>query len=182
MNVIKRYTGIGGGIQTPDKLIIHGMAEIIQVDQSFKRKGKIVEVGKYGAHEWLVLLGLSAHFLIEPNGEVIKQRSTKEICWHARGFNTGSVGIEVLVEGVWNYETFKEKIKKDWVTVPQYDFKVSTPDLCHCKYALDDLGGDPPITMPPTMWLLFVNDWPIPIWFTSLQGARNSAWRLRTPW
>ena len=119
MNVIKRYTRIGGGVQVPDKLIIHCMAEYIEVDSPFETKGKTIEAGKYPAHDWLQMLGLSAHFLIEPNGDVIKQRSTKEICWHAKGFNTGSVGIELLVEGVWNYSTFLKRIKEDWVTPQQ---------------------------------------------------------------
>lgn len=128
MNVIKRYTGIGGNIQTPDKLIIHCMAEFIEVDQPLNIRDTAIPTGKYSAHEWLQMLGLSAHFLIEPNGDVIKQRGTKEICWHARGFNTGSVGIEVLVEGVWNYSTFKERIKEDWVTPEQYNTTIELSD------------------------------------------------------
>jgi N-acetyl-anhydromuramyl-L-alanine amidase AmpD len=128
MNVVKRYTDIGGGLQTPDKLIIHCIAEFIEVDEPFEYKGKLIEVGKYSAHEWLVMLGLSVHFLIEPNGDVIKQRSTKKICWHAKGFNTGSVGIEVLVEGVWNYETFKNRIKSYWVSQYQYDTLIELSD------------------------------------------------------
>jgi N-acetyl-anhydromuramyl-L-alanine amidase AmpD len=119
MNVIKRYTRLGGGVQVPNKLIIHCMAEIIKVDKAFENKGKTIEAGEYPAHEWLQMLGLSAHFLIEPNGDVIKQRGTKEICWHARGFNENSVGIEVLVAGVWNYATFVKRIKEDWVTADQ---------------------------------------------------------------
>lgn len=128
MNVIKRYTGIGGGIQVPDKLIFHCMAEIIKVNESFKNKGKTIEAGEYSAHEWLQLLGLSAHFLIHPNGDVTKIRGTKEICWHAKGFNTNSVGIEVLVEGVWDYETFLERIKEDWVTDEQYETTIELSD------------------------------------------------------
>lgn len=106
MNVIKRYSGIGGGIQTPDKLIIHSMSEHIN--------------GMY-ADEFLSSIGLSAHFLLKPNGEFIKLRKTTEKAWHAKGFNTNSVGIEVLVEGEHTYETFLDKIKTDWVKPEQME-------------------------------------------------------------
>lgn len=121
MNVIKRYTGIGGGVQVPNKLIIHAMGEYIRVNQSFENKGQTIEAGVYTAHEWLTILGLSCHFLIHPNGDVTKQRSTKEMCWHAKGYNTNSVGIEVLVEGEWDYASFIDRIKEDWVKEEQYD-------------------------------------------------------------
>ena len=49
MDVIKQYSGIGGGIQTPDRLIIHSMSEIIS--------------GMH-ASEFLQSIGLSAHFLL----------------------------------------------------------------------------------------------------------------------
>ena len=105
MNVIKRYSGIGGGIQTPDTLVIHAMSEYIN--------------GMY-ADEFLSSMGLSAHFLLKPNGEFIKLRKTTEVAWHAKGFNTNSIGIEVLVEGSHTYDTFLEKIKTDWVKPEQY--------------------------------------------------------------
>ncbi len=97
------------------------MGEYIDLDKSIESRNGIVKPGKYHAHEWLGLLGLSAHFLIEPNGDVIKQRKTTEVCWHARGFNTGSVGIELLVGGVWDYAKFKKRIKQDWVNIQQLD-------------------------------------------------------------
>jgi N-acetyl-anhydromuramyl-L-alanine amidase AmpD len=121
MNVIKRYTNIGGGIQTPSLLVIHAMAEFIKLDESIQVRGKTIKAGIYPAHDWLQELGLSAHFLIEPNGDIIKQRSTKEVCWHAKGYNTDSVGIEVLVSGVHDYASFKEAIKTDWVKPDQFE-------------------------------------------------------------
>jgi len=105
MDVIKRYSGIGGGIQTPDTLVIHAMSEYIN--------------GMY-ADEFLSSVGLSAHFLLKPNGEFIKLRKTTEVAWHAKGFNPNSIGIEVLVEGSHTYDTFLEKIKTDWVKPEQY--------------------------------------------------------------
>lgn len=121
MEVIKRYTGIGGGIHLPDTLVIHAMAETIQLDREIEVRGKVIEVGNYSAHEWLVLLGLSCHFLLHPDGSFTKQRSTKEMCWHAKGFNDGSIGIEVLVSGSHNYDSFVEEIKTDYVTDAQFN-------------------------------------------------------------
>lgn len=120
MNVIKRYTNIGGGTQTPSLLVIHAMAEHIRVDKGFEHKGGVIHAGVYTAHEWLQKLGLSAHYLIEPNGDIIKQRSTKQMCWHAKNYNNGSVGIEVLVEGTHDYTSFVKVIKTDWVKAEQY--------------------------------------------------------------
>tara|TARA_X000001382_G_scaffold8122_2_gene5893 strand:+ start:3461 stop:3970 length:510 start_codon:yes stop_codon:yes gene_type:complete len=121
MKVKEIYTGIGGGDQWPTMLIIHSMAEKIKLDKNLKLKnGKVIYKGIYEAHEWLQLLGLSCHFLLYPDGSFVKQRSTKKVCWHARGFNAHSVGIEVLLKGTWNYEEFIEEIKTDWVTDVQY--------------------------------------------------------------
>jgi len=104
MNVIKRYSEFGGGIQTPDRLIIHAMGEIIN--------------GMY-ADEFLQSVRLSAHFLLCPNGDFIKTRKTTTIAYHAKGHNTNTVGIEVLVEGEHDYGSFLEAIKTDYVTEAQ---------------------------------------------------------------
>ena len=109
MKVEESYTNIGGGDQSPHTIVIHAMAENIRLDSEYKGIG----VGTYYAHNWLQEDGTSAHFLLKP-------RSTKKICWHARGFNTGSIGIEVLVKGTYNYPEFIQKIKEDWVTHEQY--------------------------------------------------------------
>lgn len=101
MKVLKRYSNIGGGIQTPTKIIIHAMSEYIN--------------GMY-ADEFLKSVGLSAHFLLCPNGSFIKLRGTHYKAYHAKGHNTNKIGIEVLVEGSWTYETFLKRINEDWVT------------------------------------------------------------------
>ena len=116
MSVDELYTGIGGGDQDPNLLVIHSMGEYIVTDGSYKD----IPAGTYHAHEWLQKDGTSAHFLLRPDGSFIKQRSTKKVCWHARGFNQDSVGIEVLVPGEYNYGTFLKAIKEDWVTNAQY--------------------------------------------------------------
>jgi AmpD protein len=75
----------------------------------------------YFAPNWLEYLGLSAHALIVPNGDVMICRTDHQRAYHARGFNTDSLGIEFLVSGEHNYATFLETIKTDWVTTAQYE-------------------------------------------------------------
>jgi len=106
MKVIKRYSGIGGGVQLPTRLIIHSMSEIIDDKH---------------ASAFLQGVKLSAHFLIEVNGDVMKLRKTHEVAWHARSHNTNSIGIEVLVKGEHTYQSFLDDIQTDWVFHEQYD-------------------------------------------------------------
>lgn len=106
LKVLKRYSGIGGGIQNPRRLIIHSMSEHIN--------------GMY-ADEFLNSIGLSAHFLLCPNGDFIKLRKTHEKAWHAKGHNTDTIGIEVLVKGEYTYNQFVNIIKGAWVQEEQYN-------------------------------------------------------------
>ncbi|PIB35248.1 hypothetical protein BFP72_07485 [Reichenbachiella sp. 5M10] len=110
LNVIKKYSNFGGGAQNPNRLVIHAMAEIIDTEDR-----------DYPADQWLEHLGLSAHFLIQPNGDILKLRHTKTMAWHAKGYNSHSVGIEYLVPGLHTYETFLEAIKTPWVSPAQWD-------------------------------------------------------------
>ncbi len=110
LNVIKKYSPNGGGSQNPTRLIIHSMAEIIDTEEK-----------DYPAEEWLNHLGLSAHFLIRPNGDILKMRHTKTMAWHAKGHNTDTVGIEFLVPGLHTYETFLDAIQTDWVSNEQWE-------------------------------------------------------------
>ena len=96
------------------------MGEFIKLDDDLVLKSGTIPAGVYSAHDWLKIRRLSCHFLLQPNGEFIKQRSTKEICWHAKGFNTGSIGIEVLVPGEHNLSTLYRDMKTDWVSDEQY--------------------------------------------------------------
>eukprot|EP00039_Didymoeca_costata_P022819 m.347412 g.347412 ORF g.347412 m.347412 type:complete len:178 (-) comp32649_c0_seq1:135-668(-) len=107
MNVIKKYSGIGGGLQTPNRLIIHSMSEIIQ--------------GMHASDYLKEIAGLSVHFMILPDGKVMKLRKTHQIAYHALGHNTNTVGIEVLVEGEHTYDEFIDKIAKDWCNEAQMD-------------------------------------------------------------
>ena len=133
MKVLKRLSGIGGGIQTPNRLIIHSMSEYIN--------------GMY-ADEFLKSVGLSAHFLLCPDGSFIKLRKTHEKCWHAKGHNTNTIGIEVLVEGVHTYETFLEKIKTDWVKPEQMEALIEMSKGIMQYYEFDEVVRHSDIDSP----------------------------------
>ncbi len=99
----------GRSTNTPTKIIVHAMAEFL-------------EGGDRDLHAapFLDKLGLSAHILITPSGDLIRCRNDNEGAWHAKGHNTNSLGIEFLVPGCHTYETFKTAIKEDWVSETQY--------------------------------------------------------------
>lgn len=72
------------------------------------------------AVDFLDRLGLSAHALVLPSGDVMMCRRPDQGAYHARGFNRDSLGIEFLVEGAHDYGTFIKKIAKKWVTKEQW--------------------------------------------------------------
>jgi len=105
----------GGGAHTPDRIIIHAMAENIIVDTRTARKVG-TEPGIYHAFRWLDVTGLSAHSLITPGGGNIRTRADTEMAWHAKNHNAGSLGIEFLVPGEYDYGGFLAAMKTDYLT------------------------------------------------------------------
>lgn len=94
--------------KTPNKIIIHSMAEYIR------------GVNDLSAVDLLDELKLSAHYLITPSGVSIFMVDPDNIAWHAKGFNSDSIGIEFLVPGVYSYESFLERIKTPYIYGEQY--------------------------------------------------------------
>lgn len=86
-------------------VVVHSMGEYID--------------GKH-ASDFLKTIGLSAHYLITPEGDLIECVSPDDVAYHAgvsewQGqtyLNSTYVGIELLVEGKHNYGSFLEAIKK----------------------------------------------------------------------
>lgn len=110
MNIqYKKLTYGGTRSNNPDKIIVHSMGENIN------NNGDV-----YDAVEWLKFLKLSAHALILPNGDVIRCRDDNQRAWHARGYNTDSLGVEFLVPGIHDYGSFLNMIKSEWVSDEQY--------------------------------------------------------------
>lgn len=71
------------------------------------------------AADFLDKIGLSAHALITPDGNIIHCREDYETAWHAKGFNKDSLGIEFLVPGIHTYGSFMERIKTPYITDEQ---------------------------------------------------------------
>jgi N-acetylmuramoyl-L-alanine amidase len=92
----------------------------------------LTDEGSLYAASFLDFVGFSAHMLVAPDGTLIRCRDDGEGAWHARDFNTDSLGIEVLVDGEHNYETFVDAIQRKWVTPEQYRATVDVvAHWCH---------------------------------------------------
>jgi len=105
---ISRPLPHGAPNQTPRRIVVHAMAH--QIDD----EGKRVYAATY-----LDRVGLSAHILVAPDGTLIRCRQDCEGAYHAKGYNTDSLGIEVLVPNVYSYTPFVERIKEPWVGLRQ---------------------------------------------------------------
>jgi len=86
-------------------IVIHSMSEYID--------------GKF-ANDFLAGIGLSAHYLISPKGEVYECVDPDFAAYHAgvsewegqKYLNTSYIGVEVLVEGDNSYAEFLDKINQ----------------------------------------------------------------------
>lgn len=109
MNVIEDFLPKGAQHNSPDKIVVHAMSEF------FMWEGE-----KIHATQLLKELGLSAHRLVTPDGDMIKCRQDTQGAYHAKGHNTNSLGIEILMEGLHTYEEFMAKLATPWVTDAQF--------------------------------------------------------------
>jgi AmpD protein len=110
VNVIDMPLAHGGNrINRPLKIIVHAMGEYIE------QGGRDCT-----AYELLNRLGLSAHALVTPTGEVIRCRDDDEQAYHAKGANRNSLGVEFLVPGLHTYATFVEAIQTEYLSSAQY--------------------------------------------------------------
>jgi N-acetyl-anhydromuramyl-L-alanine amidase AmpD len=108
--------------QLPAKGILHAMGEFIF------HQGQI-----YSAKEWLDFLGLSVHFTITPSGVICQHLPMDMMGAHAKGHNTNTVGIELLVAGVWTNEPFKKRIETAYCYGEQYTSAVEIGRWMHEK-------------------------------------------------
>lgn len=107
MTIIREPLEAGASVQTPRMIVVHCMGEFI------------LDPKPIHATDFLAKLGLSAHALVAPDGDVYLCRDDDQGAYHARGYNTDSLGIEFLVEGHHNYGSFIEKIKSPYVSEEQ---------------------------------------------------------------
>jgi N-acetyl-anhydromuramyl-L-alanine amidase AmpD len=103
-----RFLAHGKEGSKPKLIIIHAMAE------------SIIDDGGWDAVEYLDKIGLSAHSLIYPNGVNVRCRHDNQTAYHAKGYNSDSLGIEFLVPGTHDYGSFIEAIKTPYLSEEQY--------------------------------------------------------------
>lgn len=111
MKTISQHSAYGGAHQVPKMIVVHAMGEYIMTDDGG---------GYVHAVDFLERQGLSAHALVTPTGEIIRLRTDEEGAYHAKGFNTDTLGIEVLVAGNHNYSTFLRAIDRPYIKAMQY--------------------------------------------------------------
>lgn len=109
MVIIESLSENGNRLNDPNRIIVHAMAENIMSDGT-----------TYTSIDWLNEIGLSAHALCTPNGEIIRCRKDDQGAWHAKGHNENTLGIEFLVPGVHGYGSFIETIKRPYLTDKQH--------------------------------------------------------------
>ena len=116
----------GANRQTPNLIIVHAMAEIIDTEPI-----------DYPAVDWLRKLGLSAHAFVTPSGIIIRSRQDDQGGYHAKGFNTDSLGVEFLVPGLHTYPTFLEAMKRKYLTTGQYNAGVDLVRYWKQQHGID---------------------------------------------
>lgn len=126
---IVNYPLAGGGNRhnNPTMGVIHAMGEWIVVDKQqsieLKKSGYPIEPGDYFAPTWLQMLNISAHYMVAPSGVIIQCRPEELQAWHAREFNTNSLGVEFLVPGKWHIIEFESLMRsnRNYLTHTQWD-------------------------------------------------------------
>ena len=118
-SLISLPTDAGRDRKTPPTMIvIHAMAEYLEVD------GKVLH-----ARDFLNHIGLSCHYMVTPGGDTIQCADpTTRTTWHSKGYNSDSIGIEILVPGLMNYTKFKYRLGwSNWCSDTQFTGAI---DLC----------------------------------------------------
>jgi len=126
MGTANIHLPFGNRFNAPKIIVLHAMAEYIHANEAvvdyYKGKGKVIELNRdYSAVEWLRALGYSAHKLVTPSGLTIKCRDYSQGAYHAKGYNTDSLGIEFLVPGIHTYGSFIEALKTPYLSPNAFD-------------------------------------------------------------
>ena len=109
MAIIEYPLSKGAFSQNPNKVIVHAMAEYLFHEGKWRH-----------ATEFLEMIGLSVHVLIAPNGDIYKCRDSMQGAYHAKGHNRNTLGVEWLVEGEHDYESFVMAIQAPYLTDKQF--------------------------------------------------------------
>ena len=129
MSLIERPLLRGANAQTPNRAIIHAMAEYISYKKKLRHAVEFLEMIEY-EYKGEPRRGLSAHILIAPNGDIIKCRENNQGALHASGHNVDTVGAEWLVKGEHDYESFLKTIQYPYLSEAQF--------IKGCEYIRED--------------------------------------------
>ena len=110
MEAIKMPLEKGNSNNDPERIVLHAMTEWIFYEGEYLH-----------AYHLLRKLGLSAHALVTPSGQIIRCRHDEQGAYHAKGHNTNTLGVEFLVPGLNSYDEFLEKIKHPSLTTEAFD-------------------------------------------------------------
>jgi len=91
-------------------LVIHAMGEYINSGED----------GVYPAAQFLEEVGLSVHFTVLPGGQVLQHLPISKRGAHARGYNVNTVGVELLVRGVQDYDSLRKLMAYEGTTFELY--------------------------------------------------------------
>ena len=127
MNIIERPLKGGNKFNNPELIVVHAMGEYIN-------DGKPIF-----APDFLEIYGLSAHALICPNGDVMICRDERSGAYHAKGFNTNSLGVEFLVSGAHDYSSFLKAMKTDYITHAQWVAGIELVKSWKAKYNIKEI-------------------------------------------
>lgn len=85
----------------PSFFVIHAIHEFLKNEQ-----------GEYLHYtQFIENLGLSFHYAILPDGSIFQHLTLDKVGYHAKNYNTASVGIELVIPGPSNsYEAFLRKM------------------------------------------------------------------------
>ncbi len=110
---------------TPDHIVLHSMSEYID-----------------GLHavDFLKSVGFSVHAMVTPDGKIIRCREGKEGAYHAKYYNTSTLGVEFLVSGENTYVSFLSAIQKEYVSKAQYAAGVHLLKYWLDRYTIHDVS------------------------------------------
>lgn len=125
-------------------IVLHCMGEFIDTDNE-----------DHYATEWLKYKKYSAHVMVTPTGTLIRCVPDNYVAWHARAYNSFSLGVEFLVPGLHNWNTFVKAIKHNYVSTEQLaagvwlvnrwlkDYKISVDNVVTHQEIDPDRKNDP---------------------------------------
>jgi len=110
MAIIQARLRKGNRYNDPKLIVIHAMGEFINDPEPTH------------AVRFLQNYGLSAHALVASDGDIYICRDPFQGAYHAKKFNTNSLGIEFLVPGEHDYASFIYNIAQPgWVSPMQWE-------------------------------------------------------------